>query len=69
MGKSVDDIARIVASGGGVSIDASRISTNDLVRIVSNAVGTIVLRNADSRSTQDLVRISASGGSKVILEL
>ena len=64
MNKSVDDLIRIAYSGGGLHLDASRYSTEDLIRIAhasSDKGARLHLVNTDTKSTDDLIRIAYTG--------
>ena len=71
MSKPTNDLVRIAAAGGGMTIPAS-MPTNDLVRIAAAASskgGQITIANASSKPTSDLVRIAAAGNGCVIFDL
>jgi hypothetical protein len=70
MSKPLADIIRILAAGGGVSLD-SAMPTPDLIRIAANAgpETTIIVRNAALKPTDDLVKISESARGCVLFEL
>ena len=69
--RTVDDQVRIAAAGGGITIDARVMHTDDLVKIAeagSNKGATIIMTGLLSRSTDDLVRIGAAGQGCVLFE-
>ena len=70
MSKSLTDILRIVAAGGGVSLDSAT-PTADLI-LIAAAAGpetTIIVRNAALTPTDELVKISESARGRVVFEL
>ncbi len=72
MPKMPDTLVQILAAGGGVIVDGSQYPPDLLVRMAAAARGsgaTLILRNADSKMPNDLVRIAAAGIGKVIFEL
>ena len=69
---SVDDIIKVVASGGGVILSAEGRTVSDLVRISATAAdgeSTIVIKNAGTWLTSDLVHIAAAGRGHVMIEV
>ena len=69
--KSINDLVRIAAAGGGFVLDASLKSTDDLVRIAaaaSNNGARVTFTGLKLKSTDDLVRIGAAGKGCVVLE-
>ena len=72
MSRTTNDLVRIAAAGGGVSIDAATMTTDQLVQVVaaSNAKsGSIIVRNASTKTTDDLVCIAAAGSGNTVFEL
>lgn len=66
----VEELVRIASAGGGFTTDASRRSTEELVRIAAAAKNgghrpRIRFTGLDVRSTDELVRIAAAGGGCV----
>lgn len=69
---TVDSIVRVVAAGGGVSVDAKSMTADSLVRIAAASKqhnGKIVIRNTKSMTVDSMVRIAAAGKGNVIFEL
>lgn len=69
--KTVDDLVRIAAAGGGFRLPASRRPTDELVRIAAAASKTgapITFADLGGRTTDDLVRIAAAGKGCIVLE-
>jgi DNA replication protein len=69
--RTIEDLVRIAAAGGGFKIDASLKSTDDLVRIAAAAStkqAKIALTGLKTRTTEDLVRIGAAGKGCVFFE-
>ena len=65
-------IERILARGGGVSIDASKYSPQSLERFAAFATQSgaiLILRNCKNLLPQTLERIAALGGGRVIFNL
>jgi len=70
--KSPDQLSQIVQAGGGIIVDASKYSTEQLVKIASSAKGknaTILIRNADRKTTEKLRHIAEAGSGHVTFEL
>jgi len=62
-------IERILARGGGVSIDASKYLPQSLERFAAFAAqsgATLILRNSKNLLPQSLERIAAIGSGKVV---
>lgn len=71
MKRTVLDLQKIAASGGGFSLDASTYTTLDLQKVAASMAsggGRLVLRNLNKFTTLDLQKISASGKGCVFLE-
>lgn len=69
--RSVDELVRIAAAGGGFRLDAAIKRTDDLVSIASAASqrgARVTFAGLGIRSTDELVRISAAGQGCVFLE-
>ncbi|MBI1853624.1 MAG: hypothetical protein HYR85_25075 [Planctomycetes bacterium] len=69
--RSIDDLVRIAAVGGGLRLDASMYSVKDLRRLAaatSQKRARLVLRANDKFTTEDLVLIAAAGGGLVEFE-
>lgn len=69
--KSTNDLIRIAAAGGGLTLTATHRTTDDLVRIAAAASGKgsrITFTGLSHRTTDDLVRISAACKGCVVLE-
>lgn len=65
-------IERILARGGGVSIDGSKYLPQSLERFAAFAAqsgATLIIRNCKNLLPQTLERIAAIGGGKVIFNL
>ncbi len=71
MSKMTEQIVQVILAGGGVSVDAQTKMTEHLLEIASAAAeaGTpVVLRNANSKMTAELVEIARAGKGKVLFE-
>jgi hypothetical protein len=69
--KSTDQIAKIVAAGGGVVIDSSK-STDQLRSIARTAAisgAMVIIKNAGKKSTDQLCHIASDGKGKVVFDL
>jgi hypothetical protein len=69
--RTIDDLVRIAAAGGGFKIDASIKRIDDLVRIAAAAStnkANLVFTGLNARTTDDLVRIGAAGKGCVFFE-
>ena len=68
---SVNDLKIIASNGGGMILDARKISANDLKIITSNASRSgarITLRNVDAISTNDLKIIASNSKGCVVFD-
>ena len=68
---SVNDLSRIAAAGGGFSLNAKSVTTNDIARIAAAASKTgarITITSAGSMPVNDLARIAAAGKGVVVFE-
>ena len=62
-------IERIIANGGGVSIDATKYTSSSLERFAAFAAqsgATLILRNSNRLLSSSMERIAAFGRGKVI---
>ena len=72
MPKLPQTMIQILAAGGGLIIDASVRTPDQLVQMAAAAASggsTLILRNADSKMPDQLVQIAAAGEGRVIFEL
>ncbi|MBW3328801.1 helix-turn-helix domain-containing protein, partial [Klebsiella pneumoniae] len=74
--KTVDQLVRIAAAGGGLRLSASTKTVDQLVRIAAAAGNSItpnkaklVLFDLESKTVDELVRIAAAGKGCVLFEL
>ncbi|EJL6956704.1 hypothetical protein O1D26_001280 [Vibrio cholerae] len=70
MGLSIDQIVRIAAAGGGMTINAQGKSVDQVVRIAAAASGKqsqLVIRNFNY-SVDQMVRIAAAGKGCVLFD-
>lgn len=68
---STNELRLIASSGGGMILDASKYSANDLKNIASSVVGSdvkIILRKIDSRSVNELRNIASAAKGCVIFD-
>jgi len=66
-----EDLIRIVAAGGGMRLDGSKRSTDELVSIAAAAsmrTSRLTLTGLDGRTTDELVRIAAAGNGSVFFD-
>lgn len=71
MSKPTNDLIRIAAAGGGMTLSAQK-PTNDLIRIAASAANTgaqLTIVNASSKPTNDLIRIASAGKGCVAFDL
>ena len=68
--RTTEELLRIVAAGGGMRLDASKMTTDDLVAIAAalSQNARLILTGLGARSTDDLVRIAAAGRGGVFFE-
>lgn len=68
---SIDQIVRISAAGGGLTIDASDKSVDQVVRIAAAASthkASLVIRHTQNYSVDQLVRVAAAGKGCVVFD-
>ncbi|WP_437550998.1 hypothetical protein WME97_08435 [Sorangium sp. So ce367] len=69
--KMTDQIVRVVAAGGGVIVDADKMS-DQLVAIAGAAAqsgGVVIVKGASRKTTDQLMRIANAGQGRVIFDL
>lgn len=69
--RTVNDLIRIAAAGGGLVLEGAHLSPNDLIRIAAAARtkdARILITGVATKSTDDLVRIGAAGNGCVQFE-
>jgi len=69
--RSIDDLIKIAAAGGGFSLAATHKDTDDLIRIAaagSEKGSRITFTGLTHRDINDLIRISAASQGCVVLE-
>jgi hypothetical protein len=64
-------LIQIVSNGGSLDLQIGGLTTPQLVQLVSSArkTSTIILRGAKTRTTPELVQISASAAGMVVLDV
>jgi hypothetical protein len=69
--KPLDDLLQLVRNGGSLDLHIAGLSGADLVQLVRNARvnSTIILRSAKTRTTGELIHITANAVGKVILDI
>jgi len=70
--RSIDDLVKIAAAGGGFSLAATHKDTDDLIRIAaagSEKGSRITFTGLTHRDINDLISISAAGQGCVVLEV
>lgn len=68
--RSIDQLWRLVAAGGGLDFNASRFTTDQLWRLAAAAQQSgarITFRNISERPDNDLWRLVAAGGGNVVI--
>ena len=69
--KPLQDLIRIIASGGGLSFNASAFATTDLVSIAATASSNspiVTMKGIGSRETHELIQIASNGRGRVVFE-
>lgn len=69
-GRSIDQLWRIVAAGGGLDFDASRYTTDQLWRLAAasrQSGAKITFRGISGRSIDDLWRLAAASQGNVTI--
>ncbi|WP_421277714.1 hypothetical protein [Aeromonas veronii] len=71
MGLTIDQIVRIAAAGGGMTINAQGKTVEQAVRIAAAASGKqtqLVIRNVQGYTVDQMVRIAAAGKGCVLFD-
>jgi len=71
MAKTTEQLIQIVTAGGGIIIDGSQ-PIDELVQIAAAAAGsgaTVIIKNADAKTTHRLTEVAAAGRGNVIMDL
>jgi DNA replication protein len=71
MSRTVDQLVRIAAAGGGFTLDAATKTVEQVVRIAAAAStkgAQITITNAQTKTVDHLVRIAAAGKGCVIFD-
>ncbi|UZJ44467.1 hypothetical protein OOT55_17695 [Marinimicrobium sp. C6131] len=71
MGPTIDQIVRIAAAGGGMTINAQGKTVDQVVRIAAAASGKqaqLVIRNVQGYTVDQMVRIAAAGKGCVLFD-
>ncbi len=71
MSISNDDFVKILAAGGGLTLDAGTKSKDELVQIATAAAGSeagVTFRNVTALAVDDLVEIVTAGDGCITLE-
>lgn len=69
--RTVEELIRVAAAGGGFAVSAARLGVNDIVRVAAAASGTkarLYVTGCGAVATNDLVRIGAAGKGAVFFE-
>lgn len=72
MSKITSEIIKIITAGGNVIVDCSDKIENDLIEIVSTATNCnkkVILKNAESKTTDTLIKVISCGGDNVFVEV
>ncbi len=70
--RSIEELIKIAEAGGGFSMDASRCTTDEVVRVarVAGEHGAeLRISRICGKSTEDLVKIAAAGKGHVFFEI
>jgi hypothetical protein len=70
--RSIEELIEIAKAGGGFSLDASRCTTEEVIRVaeVAGECGSeLRISRICGKTTEDLVRIAAAGKGRVFFEL
>ena len=69
--RPTNELVRIAAVGGGLTLDASTRPTEDLIRIATSAAlngARVIFTNAAAMTSNDLIRIGVAGRGVVHFE-
>jgi hypothetical protein len=72
MNRSAEDLAKIMAAGGGLILDGQTRSTDELIAVVHAAVehdSLLTIKNVGGKSTDELIKIAAASDGAVVFEL
>ena len=69
--RKTEDLCQIVRNGGGLRIDATHYTTEDLAQIARNAAqkASITFVGLSYKTTEDLCHIARNGRGSVVFEL
>lgn len=70
--RSIEELLKIAQAGGGFKLDASRCTTDDVVKlaeVIGRCGAELRISKIYSKSTDDLVKIASAGKGHVIFEL
>ena len=67
--RSTMDLKRIVAAGGGLILDCSKLSSTEIKAIATSAKAPVILKNTGELSTMDMKAIAAAGNGYIIFDL
>ncbi len=71
MERSIDDLVKILLAGGGLVLDAGKMSTDDLLKLADASVESdesVTLRNVSDKSTEELANIATQGEGNIVFE-
>ena len=69
---TTDDLVRIASAGGGFSIDATKRTTDEIVRIVaaaSNRGNRMTIKNVNMKRIDELIMIASAGNGCVVFDM
>ena len=67
--RSTMDLKRLAATGCGMVLDGSKLSSLDLKAIAGSAKGTIIIKHVGELSTMDMKAIAAAGNGHIVFDL
>ena len=70
--RSIDELIKIASAGGGFTMDASRCTTDEVIRVAKVAGETgaeLRISRICGKTTDDLVKIARVGKGRVFFEL
>lgn len=72
MTKTTDELVQIASAGGGFSIDAAKLTNEEIISIASAASGRksrITVLNVNMKTTDELVAIASAGNGCVVFDM
>ena len=67
--RSIDELIKIARAGGGFTMDASRCTTEEVLRVAGEFGADLRISRISGKTTDDLVKIATVGKGHVFFEI